>query len=444
MSSVVDFLRRQLFLILCAVGALIGIGLMVTGYMAMPKVLEQMKAAETIYTGLGSVQNQSANGKFIEAAEKHIREIKQSRDEVVGKAASLHQFKPLVDGVFPDGNTEKRTEFQKKYMQAMTELFMSLRPGEPPDATEIRFWEDKIEEERYKRAQQEKDPSQPPPPPIGPTHNEAGVLTPDGARTLPEERASIAKAQQIDTYAIRWDNVKAGNKEKVSSLQFDDKMVPKATLEAPEIDECWWAQVGYWIQKDVVDAIVATNKEASEQFPEETRRRDTWVANLPIKELISLRVKHGFVEEKPESASQPAAPGGYNAADPPDSCTLFFTQTCSSAEYDVIHFTVKMVADQRDLLKFVEKLTSNHFYNNLRIDYRRVPPNRGMKGKIYGPEPVVNVVMDFEAIFVSGGVGEGEKTFSEFRRLMPPTVCEATGVECPEPAEPAGGENKEG
>lgn len=430
MSSIIDFLRRQLFMILCAVGGVVGLVLIVTGYMAMPKVMSQMKQSESLYNGLMDIERKSANRRFIAQAERRIAEIKQVRDEVVGKAAALHRFVPLVEGVFPNGNKEKRMAFRDAYEQAMKELYVAMRAGEPPTSAEIKIWEDKIIEEKYQREQREKDPSQPPPPPIGAPYNEAGVLTPDGARIKAEERASIAKAQQIDIYAVRWEDVRAQDRDRVSSLHFDPAMRPRATLEAPTIEECWWAQVGYWIQKDVVDAIIAANKEAGQKLPDP--KKDVWVVNLPVKELISIRVRPGFLGDTPDATAALAPAGGYSEALPPGSADLVFTHTTSSADVDVVQFTLKVVVDQREILKLVEKICSDRFYVNLRIDYRKVPPNRLMKGKIYGPAPVVNAVMDFEAIMVGRGVGEGDESYSEFRRLMPPSVCEEYGIDCPE------------
>ena len=77
--------------------------------------------------------------------------------------------------------------------------------------------------------------------------------------------------------------------------------------------------------------------------------------------------------------------------------------------------------DQRDIPLLVDRLSNNSFHTLLRVSYQSVPPNRKMEGKIYGAEPVVNVVMDFESIML------GEV----FRPLMPTSVCEYYEIPCP-------------
>ena len=51
------------------------------------------------------------------------------------------------------------------------------------------------------------------------------------------------------------------------------------------------------------------------------------------------------------------------------------------------------------------------------------PLNKSLTGKVYGSEPTVNVVMDFESVLL-GDV---------FRPLMPKAVCDKYEVKCPEP-----------
>ena len=87
-----------------------------------------------------------------------------------------------------------------------------------------------------------------------------------------------------------------------------------------------------------------------------------------------------------------------------------------------MQFSVKLIMDQRDIPRLIDRLSKNSFHTPLRVAYRAVAPNRKMVGKIYGAEPTVNVVIDFETIML------GEV----FRRLMPDEVCEYYEIRCPE------------
>ena len=82
--------------------------------------------------------------------------------------------------------------------------------------------------------------------------------------------------------------------------------------------------------------------------------------------------------------------------------------------------------DQRDILRLVDWICKDSFHTLLRVAYKRVEPNRRMIGKIYGSEPTVNVVMDFETMML------GEL----FRPLMPDIVCEDFEIDCSERDEP--------
>ncbi len=107
-----------------------------------------------------------------------------------------------------------------------------------------------------------------------------------------------------------------------------------------------------------------------------------------------------------------------------------FTGSVSGERYEVLQFTVKLVMDQRDIPQLIDKITTNSFHVLLRAAYKVVPPNVDMVGKIYGSEPNVNVVMDFESIML------GEL----IRPMMPTVVCEllselGSEIECPESEE---------
>lgn len=422
----VDFLRRQLFLIICGVAGALGIGLIVTGLGRMPQVKAEMAKAAEVYNGLSGLQNQPVNDKFIAAAQRRIDTIRGNFRQTLDTARQLQDYEPLLKEVFPAGNTEQRLEFRNRYEAAMRQLMVDLRSGEPATARDIEVVADKIANELYQESLQRGDPSQPPPPDRGPDTTPAGVLTADGARAKAEPRAHIAAAQGILTYAVGLFDGRPP--ERYPSLDFYAGMKPKATLEAPTLEECWFAQLEYWLQKDVVEAIRGLNEEACA-----ANEGDCWVGVTPVKDVISVRVASGYVTSKPEAAVFPAMPGGYTEARPTGYSDNTLTNNPSTQTYDVVQFTVKLVMDQRDLLRFVDRLCTNRFHTCLRIAYKDVPPNRSMIGKIYGPEPVVNVVMDFETVFL------GE----HFHRLMPAEVCEKYGVDCPQPEGDAEGSDGE-
>lgn len=418
-----DMLRRNLFLIVTALVGVGGIALGYTGLQAMPKVVDEMNRAKGLYDELGGLSSKPVNRGGIDREQQRINSTQQDLARITNKAKSLRTYEPLVPDVFPNGDDDARRRFQKSYGEAMDRLFDSLKWGQPALPADVKVWESKIANEKYQAQVKGLDAGtfEPSSAVVGPARTGAGVLTVDGARTDAKARANMAVAQKSYCYAVpRSSTVR----NKVSSLDFHSEMVSTGTVDAPEIDAVWRAQIGYWVQKEVVDAIVAVNQEAAAKARE--RGEDRWIGNMPVKDVISIRMSEDYVvAEAGEFAGAPA--GGYAEAMPPTTGETVFTGSVSGERYEVLQFTVKLVMDQRDIPQLIDKITTNSFHVLLRAAYKVVPPNVDMVGKIYGSEPNVNVVMDFESIML------GEL----FRPMMPTVVCEllseqGSEIECPE------------
>lgn len=409
-----DFLKRHLFFILCGVGAAGGIALGVTGMQAMPKVKTELESAAGVYKSLEGVK--PINAKSIEGEDKRIQAILDDYKKILSQADNLYSYveggqpKPLVDGVFPDGPPEKRVEFRNKYNEAMRELYASLQCGGPATQVQVDQARDRIENEAAAAKQFGAEPAD-----GGPTHTPADVLTRAGVRQDPNARAAIAAAQGTLCYAVNFFDDKPP--DRVMSLEFNNAMKDTTSLDAPEDEACWKAQVSYWIQKDVVEAINSLNQAAAEAAKAADQSR--WVGNMPVKEVISVRTSN-YVPEKDELYKGPD-PVGYTAALPPGTAESVFTGTRPTDAYDVIQFTLKLVMDVRDIPLLIEELSDNSPHTVVRVSYKSVPLNKNFTGKVYGSEPTVLVVLDFESVML------GEI----FRPLIPDAVCENYKIKCP-------------
>jgi len=404
-------------MILCCAGAVAGIGLGVTGLRAMPDVGKEMETAAGVYRSLESLQ--PINDGFIKAEEQRIEAIQRDHAKVLERAKRLYSCEPLVPDVFPEVPPIKRIEFRAKYAEAMRALLDLLRWGGPPTAADIEAMKDKIENEKaaQRRFGSESTTAASGAGAAG-THTVAEVLTKLGAKNDPTARASIAAAQKIYCYAVNFFDEKPP--ERVSSLEFWPTLKETGTAEAPGIDDVWRAQVSYWVQKDVVDAIVAVNQEAAKAA--ELVKEDQWVGIMPVKEVVSIRVSD-YVPPTGDLFAV-AQPVGYGAALPPGTAESVFTGTASGGSYEVVQFTVKLVMDERDIPLLVERLCNNSFRTLLRVSYKKAPANKAMTGKIYGAEPTVLAVLDFEWVML-GDV---------FRPMMPAEVCDRyEWIKCGEP-----------
>ena len=316
-------------------------------------------------------------------------------------------------------------DFRKLFAQAMVELYDALKSGGPALAHEVEAMRDRIANELAEQQQIGLDPGarQSDVIPGGPTHTIAGVLTMDGARGDASARAHMKAAQRISCYAVRLKDAKPPTR--VASLEFPRSMRDTGGMDVPTLDEAWLAQVGLWIQTDVVHAIAAVNEAAAEIL--RNKGEVPWVGNLPIKDIISVRVSPDYIPQDGEELS-PQPPGGFEEASPLGTPESVFTHSGQTGWYEVMQFSVKLIMDSRDLPQLINELCTDSFHTLIRVAYEAVPANRAMVGKIYGREPVVNVTMDFETTML------GEV----FRPLMPEDICDYYEINCPARADEDG------
>lgn len=420
-----NFIKRHIFYIGCGVAAAGGIALAVTGYTAMPAVEKELEKAKSIYEGLGRLASRPVNEKSIEASQERIDKVLADAEQVLKKAATLYGYEVLVPGVLPNGENNLRLEFKRKYNEAMTALADMLRSGQPAGDREFRLMEEKIEKEQFQESQRGLDRGAAPDdaPSVGPEYNAAGVLTRAGVKTRAVQRAAIQRALTINCYLTPKQKKSAisGKRASTPSFQYNQYLSDVDDLEPPFLEDVWWGQLHYWIQKDIVETIVKINDAAGDKAAENGEIR--WVGIMPVKEIISIRLMDRFVVDDDDYFFG-ALPGGYGEALPPGTRNTVFTNSMSGPTYDAIQFSVKLVMDQRDIMTFVKEFSDGRFHTLLRVGYSAVEPNRFMHGKVYGAEPVVNVVLDFETILVP----------EVFRPLMPPGICERYDyMDCPQP-----------
>jgi hypothetical protein len=415
-----DFLRNNLFFIICGLLGAGGIALGVMGRQRMPEVAASLKKVEGVYQQLQGLTGTPVNLARIEAEKHRIEVVEQDRDKVLEKAKALYGYRPLVEGVFPSGAADKLREFRSKYHTAMDELLASIHSGEPATEAEIGAFRDKIADERAGGVLSPEGAG-----PRGETP--AGVLTAAGVRENAMARAHIVAAQRVYCYAVDWKRERPP--ERVASLQFEEELRDRDKIEPPTPAACWRAQLGYWIQKDVIEAIGAVNDEAAAEAAQ--RNQPAWVGMMPVKEVVSIRLSDGYVGESGGQQSG-SPPEGYDAAKPPGTPETVFSHSGSNPAYEVVQFAVKLVMDQRAIPRLVEQLCRNKFHSLLDISFQslQLKPNAKFVGKIYGAGPVVMVVMNFETIML-GDV---------FRPLMPASICEEYAISCPQPE----AETKEG
>jgi hypothetical protein len=404
-----DFLKRQLFLIICAVVAVGSIALGVVGFQSMSEVTDRMEDADRLASKLPGLGRDAANKRAIDAQQARIDALQSYYEQSLEWAFERNRMEPLLPDCFPDPDRDRRLAFREAYFARFEELLERLNAGSEATAVEIEDAAEQIREEeeadrffgvdraeadasgeggRDEEEQAKRYPS--------------GLLTDYGASQSPSARANLIKARGMLCYAT------LATFEVFGSL---------GEGIAPEADLMWDAQLSLWIQEMVVDDLARVNDTAAEEIRQSGRT--PWVGLMPVKELISIRTTPYINPDAVPKA--PARPYDAGPAEPPGSGDETFTHTVSNDLYEVVQFTLKMVVDARMIPTIVDELCKDNFHTLLRIAYEDLSKDSrllDMDGKIYGSDPTVRIVMDFETVF-----------FGElYRGMMPEVIRDALGL----------------
>ncbi len=424
-----EFLKRQLFFILCGIAAAAGVGLGVWGLQSSKKIEQELNSAKSVYNQLNSLGSNPVNKLHIDAEQERINLVVEDRNAIVDKAIEINRWEPLVPGYFPTCSSDLEEQFQLAYREGISELLDSLNWGSPADRDDIEIMKDEIAKEQRDREFGDAGASLPEF--VGPPYSQGMVLTKAGASIDPVARAHMQKAQTIWCYAID-PYVEEEMGKRPPSLQVEREVVNTiGTSKIPSRPVMWRAQVTYWIQADVIRAIKEVNEQAAEEFRTrqksvaEGERRSPWVGIMPVKDIVSIRVSdYALLDLVPPTGYQPDdAKKMTEASETPGTNFGTFTNLAGDTDYDVIQFSVKLVMDQRDIPRLIEAISKDRFHTLYRMAYSSLPPNRIMQGRIYGEEPVVLVVMDFETIMLADIYRNPDNP------LMPAEAAVETGYE---------------
>ena len=408
-----DMLKRNLFWIICGLAAVGGLVLAGMGVKDARARGSMGGAAQLLSSVRGqSVKTAIKNRRAINDAQRRVDVVRSNYQEVIDWARRRNRRAPLVAGMFPKASRLQKGEFRDAYEAEITRLYGLLKGGEPPTRREEKDMADKIKNERPRggvSAERGEEPAEK-------EYEDWGLITDYGARMIPSARAAIVKAMGFYCYVVSYGDSAA--------LEVVDDIIDTAEPHNLEDEVLWSAQRMLWVQQDVVEALVGVNQRAAERLSAEGR--NAWTGTLPVKDLISLRVSDYVNNEDPTGEAEnrgPASPRGEEPAEPSLYPGDSFTGQYSTPEgmYDVLRFTVKLVVDVRELPVIIDAISHDRFYSATRVVYRAVNPNVGMSGKIYGEDPVVMAVIDFDACYF-GDI---------YRRLMPNGVLERLGAERP-------------
>lgn len=431
------FVKTYWISLLSGVVALGAITLAVLG-LRQDSVVTEMQNRVGEASEISTRRNNPKNQEIIDAEQERGRRFEQQYKKTLDEAARINERKPLLEGVFPSPpRLDLAYRFQTEYGNKFYEFPRHLLAGDVPSVLEIEDEREIMDElARRKQLQGEEPPTpgaQPTPytpvaPPMAPSAGRGappgmqGRGAPPGVPTVgggpgrmpgvnpaysgtggqmgeAERRAAVKKARNIRIYATAAQGRTVFHRN------------PNVFLDqAPSARDMWYAQVGLWVQEDVVNAIAKLNDEAARQLGGE----EACVANMPVKRIVGIQVL-GYVTSNGlfvPFASEDTAGFSPQAGPAPPA----FTARNSDSRFDVIRFTLTVVVRQPDMLRLVDQITRENFYQLINIDYQVAPEVEG--SYFYGGDPVVRATMDFE----------GYMARKVYEAMMPEAVLEELGI----------------
>ena len=182
-------------------------------------------------------------------------------------------------------------------------------------------------------------------------------------------------------------------------------------------DSLWLAQVGLWVQRDIVDAIIKTN----EQVQQTASGGQKGVAASAVKRLMSIDIR-GYVLSATGSGEAAALQyleiGGKKNSKPAPRLT---GRSCNEL-YDVIHYDFTVVIPMQHLLRLQKNLMAQNYHTVLKID---VAKSAQSSVHFYGTDSVMRVTIAGEMLMLTDWTrGRWDKNAKQWDKNFPPLMPE--------------------
>jgi hypothetical protein len=205
------------------------------------------------------------------------------------------------------------------------------------------------------------------------------------------------------------------------SIHPDFAASANAVNQQLDAEKIWYAQLGLWVQEDVVNSIIELNKNSKN------------VAESPVKQLVGIETSFGQdIYTMPVAGAAAPAPIGQAAASPvaanavtdplPKDFSVSPTGHVCNGVFDVVHFTVCMHVQSADIIHTIQELERDRLLTAMISDVVVVNSfEEKDNGFLYGPQPVVTLTLKCEELFLR----------SWTRPLMPQPVKTMLNVQEP-------------
>lgn len=426
-----EIVKKNLLSIICGVVALIAIVLVFFPVDGWYKELStQLQSSATTFNNIQSTRTQGSsvklpvvnldpnanppelgqfpNEKALEAADKVAHQMSDESAKLLKFANSLNEHQPLTNGVLPSIRTgSAQLRFNADYMSRFGQFISAMHATAAPTQDDVTQMRARLLQEIL-----------------------AKVPSSDGQRNPQQEQEAQAtfdeKVAPLVPDQLRVERAKAGliYATERSFDQYQPIVTANQQGRGASQEDIWAAQVGLWIQEDLVNAIAETNTGA------------TGVETAIVKRLVSVAVDrdyltgHGKVSMggglaglAPARGAAQMDPNAPQVEDPSMTAVRVFryspTGRVSNLQYDVVNFSVVVEADARSFRTFLANLSNGRLITVRQIDMIGIDRDkRQRQGYVYGKDPVVRMHVRCEAVFLHDWA----------IKYMPATIQKALGL----------------
>jgi hypothetical protein len=331
--------------------------------------------------------------KIIAQGDALVKKVEKESAAMRDAAVEMNRHELLVPGCLPNPNNVQAYQFRNVYRQAMpfqatpgqggsmpipsgnghrnpttqSAFAVALKAGMPPTAEEITFKQQELTDK---------------------IRRENTLMNGSGQAINQQQVDQMVQEQTAALPKQLMEDIAKTSRVYISPDTFEVNPQIAGAAGAPDALTIYLAQLGFWIQQDVVNAVNFANGN-SKSVPESA-----------VKHLISIRV---------DAQGIPTfiVPAGATAAnDDPDAelkkdTTVSPTGRICNGLYDVFHFTVRADVQADKLDDFLRALSYRRFITPLSVDVKAVDNAAALaQGHVYGDKPVVSVTARCEILYL--------------------------------------------
>ncbi len=401
MQFIKQFIKKNLFSIILVVvlgGGSAGIFLLSKAPKA--DVEKAAKKRQSLSKKLSRFKDTQLNNRVLAVARREAEQSKKAAEDLQQEGLNWNRknFEVMTLSVrragkavefdaFPIDKDRYRDEvlgmdYTRQYLSEMRSLLSTLKPTEVPSEQEVQNrvlqWETILQREPGDDEGYDSSEAR-----------EKGLMS-----------AIVARARQGYIYAAE------------DSMDF----VFDTATRRPDVAKLWQGQVGLWVQKEIVEAIKATNAQKFELVDPANRN----VLTAAVKRLVKISVQDRYIIASkgvaPPTSFSPRgrrsyAPrgrggsfeGGRNPFTGALSHSGGLTGRGTDTTRDVVYYSFRVVMPLRYLMDLERNLLARNYHTIMRVSWTEVTegPETGF---YYGQDTPVEVTIDGELVLLTDWV----------------------------------------